>query len=152
MSATLHEAIKDVLSKKNNKTASTQYISNEIYKNNLYLKKDGGKAQPSQIFLRARNYPDLFEVIDRNTIKLKSPKKDLVSNGFKNEKPKRRGITEKVRIAVWRRDEGKCVRCGSRERLEYDHIIPVSKGGSNTIRNIELLCEQCNRKKRDNIE
>jgi len=57
-----------------------------------------------------------------------------------------------VRIAVWRRDEGKCAKCGSRENLEYDHIIPISKGGSNTVRNIELLCEECNRKKRDNIE
>lgn len=56
-------------------------------------------------------------------------------------------IPEKVRIAVWRRDAGKCTRCGSRARLEYDHIIPVSEGGSNTARNIELLCEKCNRSK-----
>ena len=42
---------------------------------------------------------------------------------------------------VWRRDEGKCVQCDSSERIEYDHIIPVSKGGSNTVRNIQLLCE-----------
>lgn len=64
---------------------------------------------------------------------------------------KRPAVPENVRIAVWRRDEGKCVKCGSRERLEYDHIIPISKGGSNTVRNIELLCENCNRSKRDNI-
>jgi len=36
---------------------------------------------------------------------------------------------------------------GSNERLEFDHIIPVSKGGSNTARNIELRCEACNRRK-----
>ena len=66
--------------------------------------------------------------------------------------PGRKVIPEAVRIAVWRRDEGKCAKCGSRKNLEYDHIIPISKGGSNTVRNIELLCEECNRKKRDNIE
>jgi len=33
------------------------------------------------------------------------------------------------------------------ERLEYDHIIPVSRGGSNTARNIELRCEARNRRK-----
>lgn len=64
---------------------------------------------------------------------------------------KRPAIPEEVRIAVWRRDDGKCVKCGSRERLEYDHIIPLSKGGSNTVRNIELLCEKCNREKSGNI-
>ena len=58
-----------------------------------------------------------------------------------------RHIPAAVKLAVWRRDMGKCCTCGSRERLEYDHIIPVSKGGSNTERNVQLLCEKCNREK-----
>ncbi len=61
-------------------------------------------------------------------------------------------IPFEVRIKVWRRDNGKCVRCGTRQKLEFDHIIPVSKGGSNTARNIELLCENCNRLKSDTIQ
>jgi len=64
---------------------------------------------------------------------------------------KRHGIPEKVKLYVWKRDEGKCVRCNSRVNLEYDHIIPISKGGSNTERNIELLCEKCNRQKSNKI-
>jgi CRISPR/Cas system Type II protein with McrA/HNH and RuvC-like nuclease domain len=60
-------------------------------------------------------------------------------------------IPENVRIEVWRRDDGKCARCGGRENLEYDHIVPISKGGSNTARNIELLCEKCNRSKSNNV-
>jgi hypothetical protein len=58
-----------------------------------------------------------------------------------------RYVSAEVKLAVWRRDCGKCVECGSKEKLEYDHIIPVNKGGSNTERNIQLLCEKCNRKK-----
>jgi hypothetical protein len=63
-----------------------------------------------------------------------------------------RSVPTHVRDEVWRRDEGKCVKCGSRENLEFDHIIPVSKGGSNTARNIELLCEKCNRSKSAKIK
>jgi HNH endonuclease len=60
---------------------------------------------------------------------------------------RREPIPERVRHEVWRRDRGTCVECGSRGRLEFDHIIPVSRGGSNTTRNIELRCEPCNRRK-----
>jgi len=61
--------------------------------------------------------------------------------------PRRAAIPQRVRHEVWRRDRGICVECGSRARLEFDHIIPVSRGGSNTARNIELRCEPCNRRK-----
>jgi 5-methylcytosine-specific restriction endonuclease McrA len=60
---------------------------------------------------------------------------------------RRASIPEAIRHEVWRRDQGRCVDCGSRERLEFDHIIPVSQGGSSTPRNLELRCETCNRKK-----
>ncbi|MFH0791187.1 MAG: HNH endonuclease signature motif containing protein [Candidatus Omnitrophota bacterium] len=63
----------------------------------------------------------------------------------------RKPISDEVKMFVWQRDKGKCVKCGSQENLEYDHIIPVVKGGSNTERNIQLLCEKCNREKHDNI-
>jgi len=63
----------------------------------------------------------------------------------------REPIPRDVQDRVWNRDGGKCVRCGSNEKLEFDHIIPHSKGGANTYRNIQLLCEKCNRSKSDKI-
>jgi hypothetical protein len=63
----------------------------------------------------------------------------------------RKPISDDVRTYVWQRDGGRCVKCGSQERLEYDHIIPVAKGGSDTSRNIQLLCEFCNRSKGANL-
>jgi len=59
----------------------------------------------------------------------------------------REPIPDSVRLFVWQRDQGCCVKCGSQERLEFDHIIPIVAGGSNTDRNIQLLCESCNRSK-----
>ena len=63
----------------------------------------------------------------------------------------RTAIPDDVQILVWNRDGGKCVKCGSQELLEFDHIIPFSKGGSNSARNIQLLCQACNRTKLDKI-
>ena len=62
-----------------------------------------------------------------------------------------RQIPQDVKDRVWRRDQGRCVQCGSRDRLEFDHIIPFAKGGANTYRNVQLLCEACNREKSDNL-
>ena len=60
---------------------------------------------------------------------------------------RRNAIPESVRMFVWQRDEGRCVKCGSQEKLEFDHVIPVAEGGSSTDRNVKLLCEACNRAK-----
>lgn len=67
------------------------------------------------------------------------------------EPTRRQSIPERVKNEVWRRDQGVCVKCGSREELEFDHIIPWSKGGSDTARNLQLLCAACNRRKAASI-
>lgn len=62
-----------------------------------------------------------------------------------------RTIPTYVKRQVYARDGGKCVQCGSIKKLHYDHDIPFSKGGSNTVDNIRLLCQKCNLSKRDKI-
>ena len=66
-------------------------------------------------------------------------------------KTKRHTIPKNVKDNVWNRDGGKCVQCGSKEKIEFDHIIPISKGGSNSYRNLQILCEKCNRSKGNKI-
>ena len=80
-----------------------------------------------------------------NFIRLKSTEEKVENKS--NKKGKRERMSQDILDKVWNRDGGKCVKCGSNEKLEFDHMIPVSKGGANTYRNIQLLCEPCNRKK-----
>lgn len=58
--------------------------------------------------------------------------------------PRRRAIPRAVQREVWQRDGGRCVECGTDARLCFDHIVPFSLGGGETVRNIQLLCERCN--------
>lgn len=44
--------------------------------------------------------------------------------------------------------DGKCLMCGKKEKLTIDHIVPLSKGGSHEITNIQLLCFSCNSSKK----
>ncbi len=83
--------------------------------------------------------------------KLHQEVKALESIVSQNHKPKRTPIPDAVKMIVYERDEGKCVRCGSTIRLHFDHIIPFSKGGADSEDNIQILCEVCNLQKSDKI-
>ncbi len=76
----------------------------------------------------------------------------------------RRAIPQAVKVAVAARDSGQCQCragfachrysgvCGSTDEPHYDHIIPWSKGGTDTADNLQILCGPCNRRKgADNI-
>jgi 5-methylcytosine-specific restriction endonuclease McrA len=53
---------------------------------------------------------------------------------------------------LFKRQDGRCVYCNARlERYEVDHIIPVSRGGSNWPSNLQLLCMRCNRSKQNKL-
>ena len=66
-------------------------------------------------------------------------------------KPRREAIPRTVQREVWQRDGGRCVECSSKEKLCFDHIVPFSRGGSNAVRNLQLLCEKCNLSKGNRI-
>ena len=74
-----------------------------------------------------------------------------IFNHFTNREGKRETIPQDVMDKVWNRDGGMCVKCGSQENLEFDHIIPFSKGGATTYRNMQLLCKKCNLDKTNRI-
>lgn len=68
---------------------------------------------------------------------------------------RRRYISFKVKMRVVRRDNYTCQVCGKHlldNEVEFDHIIPLSKGGSSEEHNIRLTCFDCNRDKSDRVE
>ncbi len=67
--------------------------------------------------------------------------------GYRKVPASSRYISGLVKEEVFERDGGQCVKCGSTRDLQYDHVIPHSRGGSSTAANMQLLCDDCNRAK-----
>ena len=75
--------------------------------------------------------------------KLKTPHQPLRKS---STTPKvSRSIPLSVKFQVHR---GSCAKCGSRRHLQYDHIREHAKGGTNGVENIQVLCSNCNQRKR----
>lgn len=53
--------------------------------------------------------------------------------------------------AIVKRQNGKCLHCREKKKLEKDHIMPLNRGGCNFAFNIQGLCKKCNLKKTDKI-
>jgi hypothetical protein len=70
-------------------------------------------------------------------------------------RPEGRNIPREVMLQVVRRDGHVCQKCRVNvpdNEIEFDHIIPVSKGGPSSVENLRVLCRTCNRKKSDSLK
>lgn len=72
-------------------------------------------------------------------------------SNIKNSSKSRTAIPQAVKNAAWIRDGGKCAQCNASGHIHFDHIIPVIKGGSNLLENVQVLCSTCNLKKGSRI-
>ena len=89
-------------------------------------------------------------------IAVKYIKVDLLHNKKSKPKRKRTHIPRGLRHEVFKRDNYTCVECGARKEdgatLHVDHKIPVSKGGTDELSNLQTLCSDCNLNKSDVIQ
>ena len=56
-------------------------------------------------------------------------------------------LNSSIRKLIFERDFYRCINCGTHKSLSIDHIVPVSKGGGNEIKNLQTLCATCNSSK-----
>ena len=70
-----------------------------------------------------------------------------------NTRARKNGVAGELSHSDWEsvlKKYGKrCLCCGSDKDIAIDHVIPISKGGTNTADNIQPLCRSCNSSKRD---
>ncbi len=129
---------------------------------------EGSSAEHVRVYQKLRSglwsFAGVFELVDawieqsvaRSVFKFRLEITDDSAQDTSNEQasdqPHTRIIPTTVKQQVWKRDKGKCVKCGSTENLHFDHNIPYSRGGSSlTADNIQLLCARHNLEKHDRL-
>ena len=132
-------------------------------------KEFGEPPERVRVFEKIRNgiwvYNGVFELVDcwmddstgRRVVKFKlrliHTARHFPANNSTLQEDDDRIIPSWVKLAVWKRDQGSCRKCGAKVGLHFDHIIPYSKGGSSKApENIQILCGKHNLEKRDKIE
>lgn len=105
--------------------------------------RSGGRADGCLFF---RRDPDIPAALLRKAVSL-AKQTSLEATSERRS----RSIPRDVRQRVWQAYGGACAECGATDYLEFDHIVPVAKGGSNSEQNVQLLCRRCNLRKSDRI-
>lgn len=97
------------------------------------------------------NHPGRANEISRQWAKRNPEKTTAFYHKYRTERTNGGGAYSAAEWnAVLKRYGNKCLCCGRTDvKLTADHIIPVSKGGSSNIDNLQPLCQTCNSKKRD---
>lgn len=125
---------------------------------NWYL-NNKDKIKAYRIKNRERILQQKRESYQRNkeTYKLywKTPK---ARHQAKIQKYKNRSILKSLKhhsnkewLDLLKQYDGKCVDCGTKEKIEKDHVIPLSKGGNDLIKNILPRCRICNARKGNKV-
>ena len=67
--------------------------------------------------------------------------------GWRLRRGRRAYIGQDIKARVFAKHGANCVNCGSKERIELDHIIPLARGGQDIETNLIPVCRGCNARK-----
>jgi len=102
---------------------------------------DDGDLSPQDVFAL------VYEREVRRQRRLERAHAVLSTRSLAEGVARREAVPREVRRAVFARDGGRCVECGARFDLQYDHVIPLALGGASTPENLQILCAGCNGRK-----
>jgi 5-methylcytosine-specific restriction endonuclease McrA len=119
---------------------------------NEYLKQ-WRKDNPEKIRHYQKSADPAKKTLRRRLWNLSNPEKVRLHSKLK--KARRRGATGKYTataiLEMLVRQQHRCAnqscRLSIRKRYDVDHILPLARGGTNDIANIQLLCPLCNTRK-----
>ena len=102
--------------------------------------------------LKKENRNIKLDIIELNNEidRIKKNYNKLYKIHWKKENKNKAPVPIGIRNYVFERDNFTCLACGTRENLTLDHIIARSRGGSNDIDNLQVLCQHCNLSKGTN--
>jgi 5-methylcytosine-specific restriction endonuclease McrA len=126
------------------------YLSHrEEWARDSHLRYD--KNREARSAAQAEYYKKNGEAIRQRVAKYRKNNPDKILVTGQNQRAKRSKAAGSFTVAEWRaivaKQRSKCNLCGVKTRLTKDHIIPLSKGGSNFAFNIQGLCKSCNSSK-----
>ena len=85
--------------------------------------------------------------LSKGFLKIDKFAKDMKYSYHDIKPTKREHNPKAVKNAVLKRDNYRCVKCGSTRNLEIDHKVSLANGGTNHIDNLQTHCQDCNRRK-----
>ena len=116
----------------------------QVYKcDQCERESDKGGGWPGNIHWEKQNFSLCLECLEETAREHIFGLEEESIDGLYSKKP----IPPDIRWQVWERDNFTCQDCGSRKKLEVDHIYPESKGGVLELSNLQTLCKSCNSRK-----
>lgn len=141
---------KKILGRKYEKTRSRE-------KKKEYQRKDWLKKKDDPVY-QARHRKWLEENSERVKEKAKeyrSRKGVALLYTRSNQSAARRGYPGRLRMCEWeealKQTNFMCIACEQKKADSVDHVVPLSKYGTNTYDNIQPMCIRCNLKKGDRV-
>lgn len=125
------------------------YVSSEILKLRTIVKND------FWVLMVMSDHPEYNDLLIANELDMDlsdviNSIASLQENGMVEYKGRfhgkvNRNIPDDVREQLL--NNARCEHCGSFEDLQIDHVVPIAKGGTNKVKNLQVLCKKCNQRK-----